>query len=414
MNKVYKLRIYPNKSQIKLINETLGCCRRVSNLYIEKEIKYYKETGEFLSGYSFSKIINKLKKTSDTYSWISNYSSKAIKDAILNTEKAFKRFFKKHNGFPKFKSRKRLIKESFFFIKDNIHYTDNKYIIKLPILGKIRITEFNYLPDIYTITSGRIIKEKDKYYVSFIVEEPSKHIYHNDYKLGIDVGIEKYASLYFSTGTNICINHFKDLPKVKSILNKIESLQKIISNKAEINYGKLLHAYLDKYKEVPNDDIKNKMKGESYNTSCIRKLKRKVSKLYTKITNIRKDFIYKLVYNTVVRTKPHIITMEDLDISEMLQQDTSKTLHKYISMSGFYMFRTHIIHKCMEYNTELRLANKYFASSKTCSCCGNKKDNLSLSDRTYHCDKCGLEIDRDLNAAINLCNLKKKYYTVII
>ena len=159
---------------------------------------------------------------------------------------------------------------------------------------------------------------------------------------------------------------------------------------------------------------KNKMKGESYKTSCIRKLKRKISKLYTKITNIRKDFIYKLVYNIVVRTKPRVITMEDLDISDMLQQDTSKTLHKYISMSGFYMFRTHIIHKCMEFNTKLRLANKYFASSKICSSCGNKKDNLSLSTRTYHCDKCGLEIDRDLNAAINLCNLKKKYYTVII
>ena len=413
MNKVYKIRIYPNKSQIKLINETIGCCRRVHNLYIEEEIKHYDKTGEFLTGYEFSKKINELKKTSDKYSWISNYSSKAIKDAIMNTEKAFKNFFKGYNGFPKFKSRKRLTKESFFFIKDNIHYTDNKYIIKLPILGKIRITEYKYLPDISIITSGRVIKEKDKYYVSFIVEEPSKHIDHEDYKLGIDVGIEKYASVHFSTGINIYINHFKNLPKVKSILNKIESLQKILSNKVEINYGKLLHNYLDKYKEIPNDDAKNKMKGESYKTSCIRKLKRKISKLYTKLANIRKDFIYKLVYNIVVIAKPHIITMEDLDISEMLQNDSSKILHKYISMSGFYLFKNHMINKCMEYNTELRLANKYFASSKTCSCCGNKKDNLSLSDRTYHCDECGLTIDRDLNAAINLCNLKKKYCTVI-
>ena len=112
MNKVYKLRIYPNKTQIKLINETLGCCRRVSNLYIEEEIKYYKETGEFLSCYSFSKIINKLKKTSDTFSWIANYSSKAIKDTIMNTEKTFKEFFKRHNGFPKFKSRKKNLKKN--------------------------------------------------------------------------------------------------------------------------------------------------------------------------------------------------------------------------------------------------------------------------------------------------------------
>ena len=414
MHKVYKLRIYPNKSQIKLINETLGCCRKVHNMYIEEEIRHYKETGKFLTGYEFSKKINKLKKTSDSYLWISDYSSKAIKDTIMNTEKAFKRFFKRHNGFPKFKSRKRLIKESFFFEKVSIHYTDNKYIIKLPILGKVRITEYNYLPDIDSITSGRVIKEKDKYYVSFITEESSKHIDHNDYKLGIDVGIEKYASLYFSTGTNICINHFKNLPKVKSILNKITNLQKILSNKVEVNYGKLLHDYLDRYKEVPNDDIKNKMKGKSYNTSCIRKLKRKISKLYEKLTNIRKDFIYKLVYNIVAIAKPRIITMENLDISDMLQNDSSKTLHKYINMSGFYLFINHMIHKCMEYNTELRLANKYFASSKTCSCCENKKTNLSLSDRTYHCDECGLEIDRDLNAAINLCNLKKKYCTVII
>ena len=413
MHKVYKLRIYPNHTQTKLIDETLDCCRSVSNLYIEHEIRHYTETGKFLTGYDFVKNINRMKKT-DEYSWITKYNAHAINHAIFDKAEAFKSFFKRHNGFPKFKSKKKQTGGSLYFDKSSIHYTDNKYIIKLPILGKVRITQYNYLPDISTITSGRIIKEKDKYYVSFIVKEPSKHIDHNDYKLGIDVGIEKYASLYFSTGTNICINHFKDLPKVKSILNKIESLQKIISKKVEINYNRKLNAYFDEYHEVPNDNKKKELKGKSYDTSCIKKLQKKVSRLYTKLTNIRKDFIYKLVYNIVVRTKPRVITMENLDISEMLQQDTSKTLHKYINMSGFYMFRNHMIHKCMEYNTELRLANKYFASSKTCSCCGNKKTNLSLSDRTYHCDECGLTIDRDLNAAINLCKLKKNKCTVVV
>ena len=383
MHKVYKLRIYPNHTQTKLINKTLDCCRWVSNRYLEEEIRHYTETGKFLSGYDFEKIINRMKKT-DEYSWIAKYYAHAINHAIFDKEKAFKRFFKRHNGFPKFKSKKKQTGGSLYFDKPSIHYTDNKNIIKLPILGKIRITQYNYLPDIAYITSGRIIKEKDKYYVSFTVEESSKHISHNKYKLGIDVGIEKYASIYFSTGINICINHFKDLPKVKSILNKIESLQKILSNKVEVNYGKLLHNYLDTHHEIPNDKEKKELKGEGYNTSCIRKLKRKISKLYTKLNNIRKDFIYKLVYNIVAIAKPRVITMENLDISEMLQNDTSKTLHKYISMSGFYLFRNHMINKCMEYNIELRLANKYFASSKICSCCGNKKDNLSLSDRTYN------------------------------
>ena len=413
MHKAYKLRIYPNHTQTKLIIKTLDCCRWVSNRYLEEEIIHYEETNKFLTGYDFVKIINKMKKT-DEYSWIAKHNAHAINHAIFDKAEAFKNFFKRHNGFPKFKSKKKQTGGSLYFDKPSIHYTDNKNIIKLPILGKVRITQYNYLPDIDSITSGRIIKEKDKYYVSFIVEEDSKRIKDKKYKLGIDVGIEKYASLYLSTGTNICINHFKDLPKIKSILNKIESLQKIISNKVEINYGKLLHNYLDTHHEIPNDKEKKELKGESYDTSCIIKLKRKISKLHEKLTNIRKDFIYKLVYNIAVRTKPRIITMENLDISEMLQQDTSKTLHKYISMSGFYMFRNHMIHKCMEYNTKLRLANKYFASSKTCSCCGNKKTNLSLSDRTYHCDECGLEIDRDLNAAINLCNLKKNKCTVVV
>ena len=413
MHKAYKLRIYPNHTQITLINETLDCCRSVSNLYIEHEIRHYKETGKFLTRYDFEKIINRMKKT-DEYSWIAKYNAHAINHAIFDKGNAFKNFFKRHNGFPKFKSKKKQTGGSLYFDKPCIHYTNNKNIIKLPILGKVRITQYNYLPDISTITSGRIIKDKDKYYVSFITEESSKHIDHEDYKLGIDVGIEKYASIHFSTGTNICINHFKDLPKVKSILNKITTLQKILSNKVEINYNRKLNDYFDEYHDVPNDNKKKELKGESYKTSCIRKLKRKISKLYEKLANIRKDFICKLVYNIVVRTKPRVITMENLDISEMLQQDTSKTLHKYISMSGFYMVKTQIIRKCMEYNTELRLANKYFASSKTCSSCGNKKTNLSLTDRTYHCDECGLEIDRDLNAAINLCNLKKNKCTVVV
>ena len=412
MHKVYKLRIYPNTSQTKLINKTLDCCRWVSNRYLEEEIRHYTETGKFLSGYDFEKIINRMKKT-DEYSWIAKYNAHAINHAIFDKGKAFENFFKRHNGFPKFKSKKKQTGGSLYFDKPAIHYTDNKYIIKLPILGKVRITQYNYLPNIDSITSGRIIKEKDKYYVSFITEEPSKRIKHEDYKLGIDVGVRKYAAIHFSTGENINIPHFKDLPIVESIFNKINKLKKIISKKVEVNYGKLLHNYLDTHHEIPNDKEKKDLKGESYDTSCIKKLQKKVSRLYTKLTNIKTDFIHKLVYVIVVRTKPRVITMENLTVTNMLQNDSPETLHRYISMSGFCMFRTHMINKCMEYNTELRLANKYFASSKICSCCGNKKHDLGSNEK-YHCDICGLEIDRDTNAAINLCKLKKNKCTVVV
>ena len=146
------------------------------------------------------------------------------------------------------------------------------------------------------------------------------------------------------------------------------------------------------------------MKGESYNTSQIKKMRIKINRLFVKKSNMRKDFINKVVYMLVVRTKPKYITMEDLIIKKMLENDSS---HRYISESAFYYFRIQAINKSHEYMTELRLANKYFASSKICSVCGNKRKDLSLSDRAYVCPKCGNEIDRDLNANINLAYTKK-------
>lgn len=414
MKKVSKIRIYPNKSQIDLINETLGCCRYIQNLYIEYNIKIYQEEKRFMTGYEFSRIINKLKKSSDNYSWICNYSSKAIKDAIMIGEKSFKKFFNKSSGFPKFKSRKRLHKESFFFIKDNIHFTDNKNIIKLPILGKTRISESSYLPELKSISSGRIIREYDKYYVMFIYDYLPQKQKMNKVKIGIDVGIETYATISFDNGETIKISHFKNDDKYKELEQRIMKLQQIISHKAEINYARCLHEWMNNH---PNEELKNKnkMKGKSYNSSQIRRLRRKIRVLKQKQVNIRKDFVNKLVYFLTARIKPMEITLENLDISDMIKHTTEheKTLHKYISESLFYYFKEKMIQKCSEFFIKLRFAERYFSSSKTCSNCGSKNKSLKLSDRIFKCEKCGFEIDRDENASINLLNLKDKKCLVL-
>lgn len=410
--KVCKIRFYPNQSQKNLINETLGCVRYVKNLYIEYNQRIHNKTGRFVTGYDFSKILNKLKKNEEEYMWISKYSSKAIKDAIMDEEKAFIRFFKEKKGYPKFKSRKRLNKESFFFIKDNIHYTSNPHIIKIPILGKIHITEYKYLPEISSITSGRVILDRGKFYVLFIYENETDNTNeYTDIKLGIDVGIKKYATIYSNDDKIIQVESFIKYDNYKRIKDKITRLQQIISNKVEINYGRYLNIFLDKYHREPTEIDKNIMKGESYKTSNIRRIKRKISRLHIKLANIRKDFICKLVYQIVARTKPKCITIENLSISDMIKiipnEDNNHTLHKYISESGFYMFFINMQNKCKEYGVKLRVADKYFASSKICSCCGKKKKVLSLQDRIFVCDYCGYTIDRDVNAAINLCNLHK-------
>ena len=415
MHKVCKIRIYPNSSQMDLINRTLGCCRFIKNKYIEFNQLAYKQNKEFISGYTFSKYLNQTKKNSPKYKWIQDYSSKAIKDAIMEEEKAFKKFFKRKKGFPKYKSRKRLNKESFFFVKNNIHLTENKYIIKIPILGKIRITEYNYIPDISTISSGRVILENNKYYISFIYEAKKKHTRLNHIKMGIDVGIKNFASIYISNGDKYKTLHFKNESKYKQIQEKIASLQRILSYKVEVNYIRKLNQYLDIHKEEPNDKTKNIMKGESYNTSGVRSIRRKINQLYKTITSIRLDRLRKFVSSIVTRIKPRIITIENLNVSDMLSKgnkDSNHTLRRYISISGFGLLKDMFIHKCNEWGIELRLADRYFASSKICSCCGKKKKTLSLVDRVFHCEYCGYEEDRDMNAAINLCNIKKNDYCI--
>ena len=408
MKKVCKLRIYPNKTQEMVINRTLGACRFIYNKYIEYNINYYKETGKFLTAYDFSKILTELKKTEE-FSWLNEISSKALKDSIMSCEKSFKRFFKKKQARPpKFRSKKQPI-QSYFFIKDSIHLnTGKKNIIRIPILKNIRITERNYLPDEKLVTSGRIIKEGDKYYISFIYDTDIKESTIRSQGCGIDLGIEKFATIHYKTGDTMVIESFVNSNKFKEINEKIKYYQRLISQKAEINYGRLKNKYLDHHSDGKiSEEYQNIMKGESYNTSQIRRLKKKISKLYKKKVNIAKDTILKLVDILVARTKPRYITIEDLCIKNMIETEGFHELHRLITESRWFFFKTRLSQKCKEYNIELRVANRFLASSKKCSSCGKKNKKLKLSDRVFICPHCGYKVDRDINASINLCNTKK-------
>ena len=408
MKKVCKIRIYPNKTQESIINRTLGACRFIYNKYLEYNINYYKETGKFLKAYDFSKILTKLKKTEEFY-WLNEISSKALKDSIMTCEKLYKRFFKnKQPKSPRFRSKKQPF-QSYYFVKDNIHFnTGKKNIIRIPILKNIRITERNYLPDEKQVTSGRIIKEGDKYYISFIYDTNIKESTIRTVGCGIDLGIEKFATIHYETGDTITIESFVNSDKFKEINEKIKYYQRLISHKTEINYGRLKNNYLDQHQDgkIP-EKSKNIMKGESYNTSQIQRLKKKISKLYKKKVNIAKDVILKLIDILVTRTKPRYITIEDLCIKNMIETEGFHELHRLITESRWFFFKERLSQKCKEYDIELRIADRFLASSKKCSSCGKKNKNLKLSDRMFICPHCGYKINRDLNASINLCNTKK-------
>ena len=415
MIKSINLRIYPNKTQLEIINNTLYACNFVKNKFLEYNKNNHAEGKRYTNGYEFSKIINKLKKEDSKYSWLDGISSKAIKDAIMSKDKAYEAFFKHKTGFPKFRPKKRINKESYYFINENHTYYFTKNSVKLPKLKKIRITGGNQLPDEYSIISGRIIRHYDKYYVRFIYDDEyndNKDIIKMDIKLGIDLGIKEYAIIY--DGKNYHhFKHFKDYDNYNRYYDKIKELQKVISKKAEYNYGKLLNLYLDKYHKEPSEIQKNIMKGKSYNSSKIRRIFNKINRLRVKLTNIIDDFIKQLVHYLTAIIKPKKINIEDLFISDMLKNNKSRSLRRNTAESCFYKFRIRLIYKCKEYGIKIRLVNAYYPSTKLCSNCGKKNTDIKLEDRTFRCKKCGMIMDRDENAALNIYNCKSKYYEEI-
>ena len=166
--------------------------------------------------------------------------------------------------------------------------------------------------------------------------------------------------------------------------------------------------------ETPNESKEKEMRGESYSSHSIRKVRKKILRINKKISDYKTDKLKKLV-NHLTKSKPEYIAIEDLSVSNMIsrtREDHSATLSKHIQDSKFFYFKTHLAFKCKQRNIELRIADKYFASSKKCSRCGWKNKDLHLDDRIYYCHECGLEIDRDANAAINLLYMKTKYYHI--
>lgn len=297
---------------------------------------------------------------------------KQEKKAIMNAEMAFKRFFRGESKFPKFK-KKNKCHNSYYFVKNN--KTDcviQRHRIKIPSLGFVRLKEKGYIPVNKIIKSGCITKQANKYFVSVIIDvnitKPTS-IYTTG--LGIDLGLKEFAVL--STGKT-----YKNINKsriIKNIEKRLRREQKRLSKK-----------YINKKKGVA-----------TLNKNIYKKISR-IQKLYYRISCIKTDYINKIV-NEVIKTKPRFITIENLNITGMIK---NKHLSKAISNQKFYEFRTKLINKAKRLNIEIRLADTFYPSSKLCSCCGNIKHDLKLKDRTYKCNHCGLEIDRDYNASLNL------------
>ena len=377
--KSFKTEINPTEEQKARIRRTIGTCRYVYNFYLGHNKALHDNGEKFMTGKSFSLWLNNeyIPDNSDK-TWIREVYSKAVKKSIEDGCTAFTRFFKHQSDFPKFKKKGKSDVKMYFVRNNPKDCQCERHRLKIPTLGWVRIKEKGYIPttkDGYMIRSGTVSVKAGRFYVSVLVEIPDINIDNNSNEgIGIDLGLKDFAIV--SNG------------KTYRNINKSAGLKK-------------LEKQLIREQRSLSRKYENLKKGESTQRANIQKQKLKVQKLHHKMDNIRTDYINKTIAE-IVKTKPSYITIEDLNVKGMMK---NRCLSKAVASQKFYEFRKRLKAKCDEKGIELRVADRFYPSSKTCHHCGSVRKNLKLSDRIYRCE-CGYVADRDLNAALNLKDAK--------
>ena len=379
MLKSFKTEINPTEEQKARIRRTIGTCRYVYNFYLGHNKALHDNGEKFMTGKDFSLWLNnEYIPDNPDKTWIREVYSKAVKKSIEDGCTAFTRFFKHQSDFPKFKKKGKSDVKMYFVRNNPKDCQCERHRLKIPTLGWVRIKEKGYIPttkDGYMIRSGTVSVKAGRFYVSVLVEIPDINIDNNSNEgIGIDLGLKDFAII--SNG------------KTYRNINKSAGLKK-------------LEKQLIREQRSLSRKYENLKKGESTQRANIQKQKLKVQKLHHKMDNIRTDYINKTIAE-IVKTKPSYITIEDLNVKGMMK---NRCLSKAVASQKFYEFRTRLKAKCDENGIELRVADRFYPSSKTCHHCGSVRKNLKLSDRIYRCE-CGYVADRDLNAALNLKDAK--------
>lgn len=370
MKKSLKIRLLPTEQQELLMLKSIGCSRFAYNWALNRCNELY-EQGIKYNMSNIRKEFTQLKKQEE-FKWLNEVSNTTMVEAMRNLDKAFKTFFKTKKGYPKFKS-KRKSKQSFYVRYDNLYF--KKGICNIEKVGKIKFKTNYNIPNCKY--SNPYCSYDGKYwYLSFGVEvEENQTTLNKDLSIGIDLGIKDLAIVNCLDKPIRNINKTK---RVKVLKKRLRRLQRQVSRKYEAN-------------RCGNKFVK---------TNNVIKLGDQIKLLHRRLSNIRNNHIHQAT-SKIIKLNPYRIVMEDLNIVGMMK---NKHLSKAIAEQGFYEFIRQIKYKCEFNGIEFIQVDRWYPSSKTCSCCGNVKQDLKLKDREYVCDKCGLVIDRDKNASINLGN----------
>lgn len=356
LNKAHKIKLNPTKSQKIFFEKSFGTARFTYNWALAMWKDNY-ENGIKTDAYKLVKHLNSIKKLE--FPWMLEVGKTCCQYPIHNLEKSFKKMWKEKTGYPKFK--KKGIKESFLAVENNIIFKQKDFKIWIPRLGWVKCHE--NLKFEGKVNNVVISKRAGMYFASInLISNEAPKVSENQAIVVVDLGIKTLAVC--SDGTV-----FKNPKSYKNNLKSLKRLQRGLSSK---------------------------VKGSNNRKKAIERL----SKKHYKVSNIRKNAIHEAT--SYLSKNYGTIVIEDLNVKGMVK---NRKLSQAISDVGFGEFRRQLEYKSDWYGAKLIVADRFYPSSKLCSCCGHKKEILKLSERFYNCTNCGVKIDRDLNASLNLANL---------
>ena len=349
--KAYKFRIYPNKSQIDFLNKQFGAVRFIYNYFLNQKDTQFKETGKSDNYFAQTKTL-KLMKGQEEFKWLKEINSQTCQQALQCLDAAYLKFFRKETSFPRFKKKKNhqsfCVPQHFKILEKGIIIPKLKSQIKCKfhreIVGEVKSLTISKTPT-------------EKYFVSILVEQENKYQQTTKEKIGIDLGIKDFVAL--SDGTKYSFSVSKKTKKLK----------------------KLQHYFSKKQKDSKRKE----------------KLRLKIAKNHEKIANSRLDFQHKL--STKLTNEYQIICLESLKVKNMMK---NHKLARVIGEASWYSFVSMLQYKGKWKGCDIVQIDQFYPSSKTCSVCNWKKEDLKLSDRSWKCPNCGTEHDRDINAAKNI------------
>lgn len=380
MIKTYKVMLHPNKVQNTRLFQFAGSARYAYNWAITQQKAAYEADNTFISESTLRKQFTQHKRTPGN-EWMYTISNDVFKQSVKDCCLAYQRFFKKKAKYPRYKRRKG--NQSFYQDPIKLQFTETHVRIEMLSSQKkrkhncwVKLAETGRIPTGVKYYNPRMTYDGLHWWVSVGVESIRQPIV-MEYteSIGIDLGVKDLAIC----SDGVVYKNINKISRIKKLEKKKRRLQRRISKKYEMNKEE------NRYKKTCN----------------IIKSEKRLKRNYQRLTGIRQNYIHQIT-SEIIGRKPRQITMEDLNIMGMMK---NKHLSKHIQDCCWGLFKQLVEYKASMLNILVVFADRFYPSSKRCSNCGHIKTDLKLSDRTYVCEYCGMTLNRDLNAAINL----KKY-----